>query len=495
MIVPVLHDYLIFSARDVAIQAVPIVEDNCGACPEPPNQFYLATALSPGAIYQLPPLVTCPLGADYHLGFNPLGPAGVVVLNSPALALLQQFRQPASLANGVRAMGSPSESLTAAERLVQLGLLEPVVKAYQPQQSAGQTVTAWLHVTNDCNLDCPYCFVDKNPEKMDLERGQQAVEAVYRSAVAQQFQRVKLKYAGGEATLNFPLVVALHQHAQKLAAKHKLGLDGVVLSNGVALSFKMIEAMKALDIRLMISLDGVGDFHDRQRPFVNGRGSFAHLERALDRLEAANFKPSISITLSNRNLEGLPAVIEYVLQRGLAFNLNFYRENECSASFGDLSYEEEQIIAAMRAAFDIIEANLPPYSLLGTILDLAKLDTPHARTCGVGRSYLVINQRGGIAKCHMELERTVTDINAADPLRLIQLDTIGIQNPMVDEKEGCRECDWRYWCAGGCPALTYRVTGRYDVKSPNCNIYKTLFPEILRLEGLRLLKYSGVLVA
>jgi uncharacterized protein len=37
--------------------------------------------------------------------------------------------------------------------------------------------------------------------------------------------------------------------------------------------------------------------------------------------------------------------------------------------------------------------------------------------------------------------------------------------------------------------LTYRMTGRSDIKSPNCAIYKALFPEALRLEALRLLKY------
>ncbi|MCS6937773.1 MAG: SPASM domain-containing protein [Roseiflexus sp.] len=62
----------------------------------------------------------------------------------------------------------------------------------------------------------------------------------------------------------------------------------------------------------------------------------------------------------------------------------------------------------------------------------------------------------------------------------------------VDEKEGCRTCTWRYWCAGGCPALTYRVTGRYDVKSPNCRIYQALFPEALRLEGMRVLRYGYI---
>ena len=54
---------------------------------------------------------------------------------------------------------------------------------------------------------------------------------------------------------------------------------------------------------------------------------------------------------------------------------------------------------------------------------------------------------------------------------------------------GCRDCEWKYWCAGGCPLTTYRATGRYDVKSPNCNIYKAIYPQAMRLEGLRLLKY------
>jgi uncharacterized protein len=65
-----------------------------------------------------------------------------------------------------------------------------------------------------------------------------------------------------------------------------------------------------------------------------------------------------------------------------------------------------------------------------------------------------------------------------------------VQNLLVEEKEGCRDCTWRYWCSGGCAVATFRATGRYDVKSPNCNIYKAIYPQALRLEGLRLLRYA-----
>jgi uncharacterized protein len=254
----------------------------------------------------------------------------------------------------------------------------------------------------------------------------------------------------------------------------------------------MIAELKARGIRLMISLDGIGADHDAQRHFANGHGSFAHVERTLDRLAAHAVVPTISITITNRNLPGPPRVVEYVLRRDLPFTLNFYRENECSGGFIDLAYQDDQVIAAMRAAFAVIEANLPARSLLSALVDRARLDVLHDRPCGVGHSYMVIDHRGGVALCQMEIEQTVSNVLRLDPLGDLRGHQIGLQNISVEEKEGCRDCSWRYWCAGGCPALTYRVTGRFDVKSPNCRIYKALFPEVLRLEGLRLLKYSGV---
>jgi uncharacterized protein len=147
------------------------------------------------------------------------------------------------------------------------------------------------------------------------------------------------------------------------------------------------------------------------------------------------------------------------------------------------------MIETMRAVFALIERDLPQRNLLGSLIDKANLQYPHARSCGVGRNYLVIDQRGGIAKCHADIKKTVATIAADDPLALVRNDRRGVQGYDVAEKEGCRSCLWRNWCGGGCPLLTYRATGRSDVKSPNCHIYQALFPDVLRLEALRLLKY------
>ncbi|MCA9951678.1 MAG: radical SAM protein [Anaerolineales bacterium] len=404
-------------------------------------------------------------------------------MTNAQMRLLDNFKQPRKLQRRFVSL--------ALDDLIEKGLIRPVAERVELLAQRPSILTAWLHLTNACNLRCAYCYIYKTPSKMELTRGKQAVDAVFRSAIAQGFSGIKLKYAGGEPTLNFELVLTLHCYAQELANKNELSLDGVLLSNGVGLTDRMIEDLQNYGIRLMVSLDGLDDFHDGQLPFINGKGSFTKVMDSLDKLAKYSLVPSISITVSSLNLQGLPTLVELLLARQLPFSINFFRDNNCTQTFGDLAFQEAEIISAMRAAFTAIERNLPPYSLLGSLLDRTRLDSPHNRTCGVGNSYLVIDQHGAVAKCHMQIEQTITDVDTADPLALINTDSIGIQNLPVTEKEGCRDCTWRYYCAGGCPALTYRATGRYDVKSPNCNIYKALFPDLIRLEGLRLLKYGS----
>ena len=476
-------------------------DDECYECKEhsnspslkfPPIAADLQHILT-GYLQQAMPLHMQECSAGRWLVCNPTGSGQLVVLDQQTLFLLEQFRAPTSLSTVQHVLSTyPPEDIEEAVALFysmgflrELGECNPINK-----ESQFHTLSAWLHVTNACNLRCDYCYLYKTSEHMASDTAQRAVDAVFRSATKQGFKQVKLKYSGGEASLHMANVVAIHDYAAQLAQKHAITLRASIFSNGVSLSQRAIAHLKERNIGIMISLDGIEAYHDRQRPFINGQGSFKYVDRTINSLLMHDFAPHISVTVSQRNLAGLPDLLSYILEREMTFSLNYYRDNECSAHINDLQFGEQQTIAAMRSAFAIIERQLPRWSLLWSLIDKASLQTPHHHTCGVGQSYLVIDQHGGIAKCHADIKRTVTTIDADDPLQVIKNDPTGVQGLSVDEKEGCRTCDWRYWCTGGCPLLTYRITGRSDVKSPNCNIYKALFPEALRLEAMRLLKYT-----
>ncbi|MEH1950557.1 MAG: radical SAM protein [Nostoc sp.] len=418
----------------------------------------------------------------------------VAVLNQSAIYLLEQFTNPHKLNDIVIKHPDidPIDLQAAIQELYQARLIVPNNYSSFNLNEIPETLTAWLHITDRCNLRCDYCYLPHEAKDMSIDIGKAAIESTFRSATLNNYRRVKLKYAGGEALLCSPLIKDLHLYAQSLSKETDIILDGVVLSNGTLITPEIIEMLQILNLRLMISLDGLSNFHDIQRSYASGKGSFQDVERGINIALKNGLIPDISITVSGRNAEGLPDLLEWILEYNLPFSLNFYRENELSASYEDLQLEESRLIEGMLAAFKVIELKLPSRSLLGSLIDRANLASPHKRTCGVGQSYLVFDYKGQIAKCQMQLHKTISASKTQDPLTLVRQDKAGIQNLSVEEKEGCRTCEWKYWCTGGCSLATFKATGRYDIQSPNCNIYKALYPEALRLEGLRLIKYSSL---
>lgn len=444
-------------------------------------------------------IVEVPL-SDGFAGYACLSSQRLLVVNQMAWEFLHAFEQPRTLEKGISTLPPAHQrDIQLARLFASMGFLQPVYSdcaCASGKETCESAVTdaspliAWLHLTDRCNLRCSYCYLPHVREDMSHETGRAVLDAAFRSALANSFKQVKLKYAGGEPLLRFPLLVELHRYAQLLAQEHGLKLESVVLSNGTLLTAEMVETLKSLDLRLMISLDGLGHYHDAHRTYASGRGSFTDVAEAVELALANGLVPNISVTVSSRTAEGLPDVLAWILERELPFSLNFYRVNDLSAAHEDMHLDEEKIINGMLAAFKVIENNLPRRSFLGGIIDRANLSMAHTHTCGVGQNYLVFDQNGQVAKCQMHIYKPITDMRAAEPLAIIRADQTGVQNLSVEEKEGCKTCRWKYWCTGGCPLETYRATGRYDVKSPNCNIYKALFPEALRLEGLRLLKYQ-----
>ena len=427
---------------------------------------------------------------DQHsVTFAPHNPRQIAVLNSAARQLLESVTRPIVL---TQALFLAPESATSATlrgtfQLAALGLLQPLNAATTRAPVTSRTLSAWLHLTDACNLRCPYCYVTKSADRMDEATGRAAIDAVFRSALRNGYHAVKLKYAGGEPTLHFDLVRSLHTHATALANESGLALQEVILSNGVALTSDMLDFLRAAGIRQMISLDGLGTDHDDQRPFENGAPSSGHVLQAIDRAIARGLRPHISISVRPENLASLAETVRFVLDRDLLFNLNFVRE-ELPASAG----WEAEFIAGIQAALAVIEARLPQRRLIDGLLDRCTFAGAHDYPCGVGRDYIAVAPSGTVARCHMTLTQPVGDVWAEDPLEAIRATTSDaeFQVSSVDTRTDCRNCTWRSICAGGCPLQTARTRGRQDVASPYCKIYQAILPELVRLEGLRILKWQ-----
>jgi len=455
------------------------VENDCACANTVIHRIFSQARVSTPVLTQVSETLVWSLRPGYWLLFSPYAPQGPVVLNEAAYRRWQSFAHPQPLQQPIDAQ------LQAAALIWRQGVLPPAPPTEQPE-----ILSAWLHLTDACNLACPYCYVRKRPRSMTREIGQRAVRSLVSYARREGFRTLKLKYAGGEPTLTWDLFTHLHQEAARFAATAGVALRAVLLTNATLLTLEQAQWLQKQGVKIAISLDGVGSVHDRLRPAVDGQSAFQRLMHTVDEvLLPLGLRPSVTVTVTRWNASYLPETLAWILDRDLPFSLNFYRQPWNLRPPEDLTLEEEVLLRGMRAAFRILEQVLPTWPFLDGLMDRGS-GLPRQQPCGVGHSYLVVTPQGQVAPCHMQMERSLGPVEALTPESLARGP---IRNLPIDQRSDCRSCPFRYLCAGGCPLETYRATGRWDVRNPNCRIYRALYPEALRLEGLRLLKVHGVL--
>jgi uncharacterized protein len=442
------------------------LEGDC-ACASPIAAWEQVEINSQGSYQLTAGSVVQPVNEAWSVLIAPGGRQPMVV-NREASIFMDWLKEPRSRAE---IAGYAPEAGLAFRAMFASGLL---TNQFAPSlEVAEPTLTVWMHLTDRCNLRCAYCYLPHAREDMSLETGQKVIREIFGRAKQAGFRDVKLKYAGGEPLLVLDRLARLHQFAQEQARQAGLGLRGVLLTNAILLDEMALRTIRKLDLRLSISLDGLEDAHDRQRYDAGGKGTFQKVQQAIRLALSSEMRPHISVTLTRLNKDALPGLLDWILAHGLTFHINWYRPNPLSANHPELILSNTDIIDAMGKVLSRLKANLPDRNLLASLADRANLAFGHLTPCGVDENYLVFDQGGREAQCHMAMRSA---------LRL--------QNLPVFQKE-CADCEWKFWCAGGCPVVNYQAAGRFDAKSPYCEAYKTLLPEVLRLEGLRLLKYRG----
>ena len=130
---------------------------------------------------------------------------------------------------------------------------------------------AMLTLTHECNLRCRYCFVRKGAENMSLATAKAAAGFLRRNALASGCTP-EINFFGGEPMLRYeevirPLVEWAH-------TERGWALRFSITTNGTLLTPERIGFMKRHGFSLLLSMDGIREVQDFNRPDAAGRGSF-----------------------------------------------------------------------------------------------------------------------------------------------------------------------------------------------------------------------------
>ena len=131
-------------------------------------------------------------------------------------------------------------------------------------------------VTDKCNLRCRYCcYSGDYPGKRshgnrilsfeDIDDIVKFIESIAGT------NPIRIAFYGGEPLLNLNTI----QYCVEVC-RHKWGQSASfsVSTNGTLLKPEVIEWLIVNNVEIAISIDGSKSFHDRNRIFSNGRGSF-----------------------------------------------------------------------------------------------------------------------------------------------------------------------------------------------------------------------------
>ncbi len=432
----------------------------------------------------------------FFLVYNPLTKKGLTVLNKEASFLFSLIDGKRSLNNILTLVKEKDKTATFdnIKSIIDDFISSETIYFNKPKSRSFLFTTkpthlgVWFHITNQCNLRCTYCYVSKTPEKMSSEIAKKAVDKIIYSANKHGFKNITFKFAGGEPLLEFKQVLDTVNYAKNLALRNKIDIDFVIITNGVLLTDKICETLKENKLRLAISLDGLGKYHDQTRIFINGLGTFEYVEKGINNILKYKIPFNVSITVTSKNIDNIPVLTKWLLKKNVPFNYNFYRENP--SVHEELESNDKKLIAQLKKSYQIIGKNPPKHSIINELLDRVNFTKPHLYTCGMGQNYIVVRHDGKLISCQMTQNKVIGSIEDEDLIEtMLKGNFIKPKELTVEGKTPCKTCQWRYICCGGCPLLTNDQKGKYDTNSPYCNVYKALIPEVLKIEAKRLIKY------
>ena len=344
-----------------------------------------------------------------------------------------------------------------------------------------------IAVTGKCNLKCRYCFYSNEMESLNDLNTQDWLAFI---GELSKLAVMRVSLTGGEPFTRPDLFLIIDE-----IIKNRMRYS--ILSNGSLIDEKILDKFEIGKRRIrldsvQISIDGSNEnVHNKTRP-----GSFRAAIRGLRLLKDRGLPVTVRVTINRNNIDDLEKIGFLLLED---IGLNSFSTNETIPVGSDCAYPEsvslnpEEQLAAMKIMKKLVEKY--PGRITGTSGPIAKLKSfremvcaketgkktadwkmGYLSACGCVFNRIDILHDGTIVPCHMLPSLRIGDIrthslkevwfhdNTLNALRLRRFKA-------MKDVEDCKGCEWVEFCNGGCPGLSFQLTGNICRANP-CDCFR-----------------------
>ena len=331
-----------------------------------------------------------------------------------------------------------------------------------------KTTKCTLLITQNCNLACDYCYIEKQKSVMSTSTAEKIIDFVF--ANADKDEKIEIGFFGGEPLLEFNLIKEITDMIQDHKAFDPNRVNISVVTNGTIFSDKISTFLEKKNIILCISCDGPAKVQDINRHFPNGSGSSKIVEQNLRK--ALKLFPLIPINAvySPKTLQFLPEVVDYLVSLGA---VNIYLNPDISAEWTEKEAEQlPKIYGTIGQKYmDFYLQGKPKYISLidGKITVILREGYKPTERCRMGQGEYAFAPSGNIYPCERLVgaddgkTHCIGNINHEfEPTKTCNPNS----NSCTANNIECKECELKEYCMNWCGCTNFYSTGSYGTVGP-----------------------------
>lgn len=318
--------------------------------------------------------------------------------------------------------------------------------------------SAYVHVTNRCNLNCIGCYSrdDKRNKEADLSLEQ--IKSILKELANQGLQQLVI--SGGEPFARLDLEDIVKYAKKDLEIEHIC-----IITNGTLVTKERLQGLKGYVDVISVSIDGFSKEHP---VFIRRIDIFDQVVSAVRLIKEMGIVANLLPTIHKMNIQFMH---EY---QKLAQQL------ECEISYSVLTKNTEEPNEFLPEDDDLIAL---AEQLKGSNVSL--MDTPISaytlvcrKYCGAGKNIVSVTANGDVYPCHT-LHR--------EELKMGNLLKTGLSEIMKNSRfanldvhkfDTCKDCTYADLCGGGCRCRAYVKNQNLYEKDSYCKMFFEYFQSV-----------------
>ncbi len=361
-----------------------------------------------------------------------------------------------------------------------------------------------LHIvapTLACNHRCIYCQIvdhdNPNPKRMDEDTAKKIVEFMFRAPN----KCLTIEFQGGEPLLHFDAVRTIVDHALELNKKYKKDLDISVVTNLTPMDEEKLVYLVENRVGICTSLDGPKEVHDKNRKYLDGRGSYDDVVYWIKRIKQAHPKLVHALMVTTRY--SLPYWRE-IIDEYARLDIRMIQVKEMNRlgfaqkTWEKIGYTPREFVDFWRKSVDYaIERYKKGSRVIERFASLVARKMLYPRDpgmldlrspCGAAIGQLAYDHDGNIYTCDEARgcgePFILGNVHEHSYTQVMTSRAVGamVKASMLDSYV-CDACPYKPWC-GVCPVVAYGNHGNIVVRVPEhsrCTIYKEMFRHVARI--------------